>query len=45
MKKVDSKVLARCLILKLRSCAASANQSQREKLVTRLVRALKEGER
>lgn len=40
MKKVDSKVLARCLILKLRECAKSSDQRARDTLVTRLVRVL-----
>lgn len=40
MKQIDSKIVARAMILKLRKCAASANQRQRDKMITRLVRAL-----
>lgn len=45
MKQIDSKIVARAMILKLRKCAASADQRQRDRMITRLVKALKQGEK
>lgn len=44
-KQIDSKLIARAMILKLRKCAMSADQKQRAKIVTRLVKALEANER